>query len=100
MKDNTGLPKRVTVDVKRCARCGKDHKQLSFTSLTSLIRRGSRYTHWAPCPTNGEPILMIVTVDAKDEKPAPNKKRKRKLTWKEKGWFSPTQAFGPRSLDC
>lgn len=30
-------------------------------------------------------------------KPRP---RARKKTWQEKGWYSPTEAFGPRSVDC
>ena len=98
MKDRTGLPKeRVTVDVKDCARCGKDHKQLVFTSLT---RPGPRHNFWSPCPTNGEPIMMVVTTDAEPEARPKPPKRKRKRTWKEKGWYSPTQAFGPRSVDC
>lgn len=94
MKDK--LPKEhIVVDVGNCARCGKDHKQLKFSRLT---RPGPRHSFWAPCPTNGEPIMMKVEITP--DKPEKEKKPKRKLTWKEKGWFSPTQAFGPRHLDC
>lgn len=54
------------VDVRRCARCGGDHKGLEFRALT---RPAKDYQWWAPCPENGEPILM-------DVKPAPGPVRK------------------------
>lgn len=34
-----------------------------------------------------------------DEKPK-KKPKKRKLTWRQKGWYSHSQVFGPRSVDC
>lgn len=47
----------ITVDVKCCARCGKDHEKVVFKKLT---QPGPRHSHWAPCPTNQEPIMMRV----------------------------------------
>jgi hypothetical protein len=47
----------ITVDVKHCARCGKDHEKVIFKKLT---QPGPRHSHWAPCPTNQEPIMMRV----------------------------------------
>lgn len=38
-----------------CARCGKDHVGVLFMKLDRPMK-GS--THWAPCPTNGQPILL------------------------------------------
>lgn len=46
--------------VHRCARCGGDHEAVTFEPLTHEIADGDRVlaSHWAPCPENGEPILM------------------------------------------
>ncbi len=47
--------------VRGCARCGGVH-EVDFKRLTNPIEAVDHdevvYTHWAPCPTNGEPILM------------------------------------------
>lgn len=64
------IPRQIT----SCARCGQDHAEIVFKQLThpvqlfedSRVRNAAffrtpsaqMYTHWAPCPTNGEPILM------------------------------------------
>lgn len=53
------------VDIVGCARCGGEgHKGLLFKPLTNpiIVYTGIRHGHvtatqWAPCPTNGEPIL-------------------------------------------
>lgn len=53
-----------TVDLTGCARCwGTGHERLTFKPLTHPFELddGSTYTHWAPCPANGEPIMMRVT---------------------------------------
>jgi hypothetical protein len=50
-----------TQDQKGCARCGADkHLQLTYLPFTHHIDVGDGFiaTHWAPCPTNGEPILL------------------------------------------
>lgn len=41
--------------IENCARCGGNHKDIEFKPLTIP---GSRHTHWAACPINGEPIMM------------------------------------------
>ena len=44
-----------------CARChGDGHDDLTFLPLTHVVECdcGETFTHWAPCPTNGEPILL------------------------------------------
>ena len=50
-----------------CARChGAGHEDVWWQTLTHTVEfeYGSHakvaFTHWAPCPTNGEPILMRV----------------------------------------
>lgn len=57
----------ITTDIKGCAACrGEGHQNITFTPLTherhyKVKLDGEWYettvTHWAPCPTNGEPIL-------------------------------------------
>lgn len=52
-----------TLDLEQCARCGEDHKTLTFAALTTPMRvdLGQRdweeFTHWAMCPTLNEPIM-------------------------------------------
>lgn len=41
--------------VLHCARCGGRHELVKFQPFTIP---NYRYTHWAPCPANGEPILF------------------------------------------
>lgn len=46
-----------------CSRCGETHLDLKFGLLTNPVLGNDgkeEYTHWALCPTNGEPILMKV----------------------------------------
>jgi hypothetical protein len=50
-----------TGDQKGCARCGADeHLALTYLPFTYPIDMGDGFTatHYAPCPTNGEPILF------------------------------------------
>jgi hypothetical protein len=51
----------MNMDLHGCARCdGEGHKALFFQQLTHpvLVDGVEVFTHWAVCPTNGEPILM------------------------------------------
>lgn len=51
-------PNAVKVYVQlltNCARCGGDHHGIEWRPLQRSI---DDMTHWAPCPANGEPILM------------------------------------------
>lgn len=49
------------ISLRNCARCGKTH-YVEWKELTRQIRIFDQphITHWAPCPINGEPILMRV----------------------------------------
>ncbi len=52
----------VIPELKNCARCGETHdgSLLTFSKLTNPIEDpdGTKWTHWSPCPINGEPILL------------------------------------------
>lgn len=50
-----------------CARCGKTHEGLMFEKLKRPMvePKATTWTHWAACPTNGQPILLQETVSKK-----------------------------------
>lgn len=52
-----------TLSIEGCARClGDGHDDLEFRKLTHPVTAGGyRFTHWATCPENGEPILLTMT---------------------------------------
>jgi len=52
----------MAIDVRRCVRCGLDHPGLGFHKLLqpSIHQDGTAWTHWAWCPTTGEPIMLLV----------------------------------------
>lgn len=58
----------VTIDMQGCARCdGDGHPQVEFKAFRQPVEIGTeKLTHWATCPTTGEPILM-----AYGERPGP-----------------------------
>lgn len=70
------IPDTYTTSMPGCARCHGGHESVTFRRLTYPFRvyvtdndDGSvladvEMTHWAPCPTNGEPILMRWVPDA------------------------------------
>jgi hypothetical protein len=43
-----------------CARCGHEHNRLVFEQFIEPVVEGdgTTWTHWARCPTNGQPILL------------------------------------------
>jgi hypothetical protein len=55
---------RLLASVRGCARCGGDHDNVVWKALTRPIVDNDAvvgvitWTHWCPCPTNGEPILQ------------------------------------------
>ena len=51
-------------DLKNCARCGNDHDDLVPEKLEKPV---DDYTHWCPCPTNGQPILWAQVEEADDD---------------------------------
>ncbi len=69
MEDNSvvegqSLDDDITIDhLVSCERCGQDHDGVVFKKLDHPVRD---LTHWATCPTNGQPILMrqVIVVKA------------------------------------
>ena len=54
-----------TLTIKKisgCARCGGDHERVTASRMTQPFAPAEAapmiWTHWAACPTNGEPILI------------------------------------------
>lgn len=59
------MPVEVTITMNQvgCARCdGNGHANMTYRQLTHpVVLEGIlRFTHWALCPTNGEPIMLLV----------------------------------------
>lgn len=55
-----------TLDMVGCARChAAEHPGVVFRPLTFPVEIEGEgdLTHWASCPTNGEPILMRYVED-------------------------------------
>jgi len=48
----------LVTNVSGCARCGQNHEGLTFRPFARA--RNPHYSHWALCPTTGEPILLVV----------------------------------------
>lgn len=50
-----------------CARCGGTHENLQTKkferSFAPSEAKGMEWTYWAPCPTNGDPILVTMWGD-------------------------------------
>lgn len=50
--------------IHNCARCGGNHNDVQWKRLTRPIVDNDvvvgriEWTHWLPCPTNGEPVLQ------------------------------------------
>lgn len=42
--------------IVNCARCGRNHKNLVFKRLT---RSQEEWSHWALCPRNKQPIMLM-----------------------------------------
>jgi hypothetical protein len=44
------------ISLRPCDRCGDVHLKIMFKPFAK--RDVGSWTHWALCPTNGEPVLM------------------------------------------
>lgn len=64
-KAETKSVKSIKTSIENCARCGKEHKNLTFKPFTN---KSMKYGYWAACPSNGEPILMKMMDDKKETK--------------------------------
>lgn len=66
LHDDYDPTKAVVLDMRGCARCHADHHpDVRFEPLTFPVELEGEgdLTHWAACPTNGQPILLRVTPD-------------------------------------
>lgn len=65
---------RVT-NIVNCSRCGADHAELEATKLERPFAPPEaapiEWTHFALCPTNGHPILIVTRDDAAEQIEAP-----------------------------
>lgn len=61
----------MNIDIRYCARCEQDHKQLKFTEFSSHPiedeESGIIWTHWALCPVLNEPILLHIKETGADK---------------------------------
>lgn len=64
---SVGGPYPVLANVARCSRCRGLHRGLLFTPLR--IPTATGFTHWASCPTTGEPILTFPTAPLETSTP-------------------------------
>lgn len=57
----------IHTSIKGCARChGDGHDGLIFEPLTYPLEMEDgepALTHWCPCPSNGQPILLSMSSD-------------------------------------
>lgn len=60
----------ITESIVGCARChGEGHKDLVFTRFSYPLTssKGALIaTHWASCPTNGEPVMLAYMRKSRD----------------------------------
>jgi len=58
----------MTCDVVSCSRCGGDHRAVRFEPMARPFAPAEAapivWTRWAPCPTNGQPILQAMKSSA------------------------------------
>lgn len=54
---------KIIVPVKCCARCEKDHEPMCFLPFKRPAQPPfEKLTHWASCPTTGEPIMLSIVL--------------------------------------
>ncbi len=61
LEEDGEKPEIVVTDVKHCARCRQDHKDLLFKALTHPVvdSDGTVWEWYTLCPVNHEPILLM-----------------------------------------
>lgn len=58
---NMKLKEEIYIDVKNCARCGKNHPGLGFVKFERNIKANKNpFSHWSKCPRTWEPVLMKI----------------------------------------
>lgn len=65
----SSFPKAPVSGVKGCARCGDNHEGLAWKAFVHPVEVPELkwvWRWWAPCPVNGDPILLRVEEDASE----------------------------------
>lgn len=61
----------MTISVENCSRCGGDHDVVELSKLSMPFAPPEcapiAWTHWAPCPVNGQPIMVMIAAAAEIE---------------------------------
>ena len=56
------------IRIKNCARCGEHHVSVEFKLLSRPMAPPEAaplvWTHFARCPSNGEPVMLAMTDEA------------------------------------
>lgn len=68
-KDKSVDQVKTVFNIRQCARCGENHDKVEVRkfALYGFAPKEAHplvWTHWAPCPTNGDPILFIISAGA------------------------------------
>lgn len=53
-------PNGYPLYVSRCGRCQREHDVIPRQLRQPIIVGEARFTHWAMCPLNDEPILILI----------------------------------------
>lgn len=69
--DTKGSWTVIVPELRNCARCGGTHRNIHFKELTHYFveNDGTVWTHYAPCPSNSEPILLRTDVKEEEDEP-------------------------------
>ena len=61
--------KSIVIQVRNCARCGGEHviTFVPFNNPCYIKDTDVVFTHWGICPTNYEPILLLVKETFSDD---------------------------------
>jgi len=54
----------ASINLPNCGRCGQPHDALKVYPLTIP---SSHFTHYAFCPTNGEPVMFHFEIEDSEE---------------------------------
>lgn len=72
MAENVTVRQMERHSIEGCARCGENHTDVLFKRMYRPVQIESSYagllllTHFAPCPNNGDPILLMITENVLD----------------------------------
>lgn len=62
-------------EIVGCARCDGNHEHLAARAMARPFAPaeagGLVWTHWASCPTNGDPVLVMATANEGRHEPLP-----------------------------